>query len=369
MSKLNLNKLSDRVFVDGAAEEVRSVLEEHLQAGKSLTAEGYWLLLKTFPTKGKRPPELMQLVDELLAKLDTPSGDKLEAHRDGGSLLEELAERLLAARRWERCFELHERAYERGGKALSYRMHETLLKVAVKLDEKVLRKAFAMHLAMVKKEPGLAFFPAIKRASAKAKAALDALGEQLPTAPDTKAELAARIQELAAAGGAVGYDGQHYAKPRPIGAKRLATMTLGKKALPPTLAQWLAFDASWLPLFAHEGGFAIITLEAFFVRYAEDNGLSAAAGKEFARQQEHKLKAKTKVIELPASATQNKLLILDIVDAAGEMPVFSVEKEQAVPSYDTFGDFVLEYMHPRGSKPAAKRAKKPATKKATRKKR
>lgn len=106
-------------------------LRAHLDAGKSLNAEGYWWLLKSYDKKGKPPAEVMAVVDELLAALDTPAGKKLETHKSGGALLEELAEWLIQAKRWRESFALHERAFVRGRKDLSYRMHETMFKVAV----------------------------------------------------------------------------------------------------------------------------------------------------------------------------------------------------------------------------------------------
>lgn len=336
---LNLKALRKALFRERRAIEVREQLRAHLDSGKKLNAEGYWLLLATYEPKGKPPSELTKVVDGLLASFDTPAGKKLLAHRDRLKLLRVVGEHLLNARRWRDAFDTHVRYYELEP-SLAADMHADLLRSAMKLDDAALARAWSIHEKLAKKNRGWVDFPKLKRVVKRAEEKMASIDVE-SSEPDD--ELGALIASIREAGGARSWDGERFDRPKPMHEDAIRALRLGRRKPPESLARWLAFDASWLPLFDGDA-LAIVTLEAFFSDYAERMGMQRKAGKDFARAQRHALKPSTKVIVLPPSASQEKLFVVDRVDERGEMPVFAVEKEEAFPAYDDFGEFVVAYL-------------------------
>jgi hypothetical protein len=179
--------------------------------------------------------------------------------------------------------------------------------------------------------------------------------------PTTEDELDELINAIVAAGGkARGFDGARYANPKGLGKAELARLKRpGDKPLAPTMARWLAFDATWLPLFKRGKGheWNVTTVRDFFRAYAAELGLDPSVGDDLARGHDG-IGANSLVIVLPPSAKQDSLLAID-KSLRGETPIFIREKENLFLKWEEFGEFLVDYLKPdAGAKARAKKKAK-----------
>lgn len=137
--------------------------------------------------------------------------------------------------------------------------------------------------------------------------------------------------------------------PDPLSPAELEKLRLPNgKRLPPSLARWLRYDASWLGLFRDREKLEwnALRLRAFFRRYAESLGLDPAAGDSLVRGLPKGLTPETWVLVMPPSATQDHLLVLAKRRADGEYPMFVRDKEVLEESQESFAELVAASIRP-----------------------
>lgn len=344
---------------DGDATGVRQTLRAHLDAGGTLNAQGYAVLFSAYED-GAHDATLTQALDDVLATLDGAGGKRLLAHDDAGWMLGDMAARLLEAKRWDDTIRAMSGFYD-VVEGLADEEHFVLLEAAAHASADSAREALRIHQRVVKEKPWVMKQAKLKGAAQRAMKHAKTAKVPVQGPPSTAQLLEERIRAIEAAGGAAhGFDGARYADPHPLSAAAIQKLSLpNKKKLPASLRRWLAFDASWLPLFSKRTTFDVITLRDYFRAYAGSIGLGAGVADDLAAQQE-RLAPSTKIIMLPSSASQDHFLAIDITADSGEMPVFGQEKEETWEKYPSFGDYVVDYLTPATKKPATKRS---ATKK------
>jgi len=146
-----------------------------------------------------------------------------------------------------------------------------------------------------------------------------------------------------------------WSEPTPMPAEHLASLRAPNgKALPPALAAWLAFDASWLDLFDGAGRWRTTTARDFAVaeaaEVAEELGEEEFDDEAIFGMVEAILEGlpraaagKAPAVRLPDSASQAHILIFDVPDGDGEYPMWGYEKGELWIKYKNFGEFVAHW--------------------------
>jgi len=322
---------------------VRATLLEHLGSGKPLTAEGYRLLLATYENV-KPDKQLAPVLDDLVGIIEGPRGRALLKQSSGLGVLSRLARQLVQVQRWESAMRMHE-LYFAYQKSLPIDLTRSLFLVANRIGPEALARALVIHERVLKRRPAMDDITPIKIAATRARKTLAAAGLKAPGPPSVGNKLGALIAAIQASGGARGKDGQRFAKPKPLPAAALKKLTLpGGKALSPSIAQWLAFDASWLPLFSKGTAWNSVTLAEFLGAYAVSLGRSAALGVDYAKAHVDGTQPKTPVVVLPPLGKQDQLLVIDRVGKDGEVPVYARRGETIFLKHRSFGEYLVGYL-------------------------
>jgi hypothetical protein len=122
-------------------------------------------------------------------------------------------------------------------------------------------------------------------------------------------------------------------KPRPLAAAAIARLTLDGDPLPPSLARWLAYDASWLDLDGEDPELPALSI----VELAEDR--FPELGEAFVPFEEL-LPGKCFALPLANAEEQTAFLYVGKPDAQGEYPVFVIDIDDepaialAAPGFD-----------------------------------
>jgi hypothetical protein len=169
-------------------------------------------------------------------------------------------------------------------------------------------------------------------------------------------DVAALIERIKIKGrtGAYGWC-RGYGEPRPLEPAVLATLAApGGMALPPSLAAWLAYDASWLELFVdgQPPRWNLTSVRAFVETEVAE--IAAELGDyegwneadtiaDILAKMKNPALADAPAIQLPDSASQAHLLVFHAPRADGEVPVLGYEKEEFWPKYPSFGAFLAHY--------------------------
>lgn len=329
----------------GAA-ALRKAVYAHHAAGGPMDAAHYEVLFNTYMKYNnknsavglldKKPePKFLALVDECFSTIRGPKGKRFltgtgKAGWSRLGVLTTLGEVFLFLGRYADACEVFEHARKTVGltglttvlymRAAARSKDRELLENALQAFEKVKNEAYEYKREYEKNKK---LVKTLKSASGKAAA------PKKPTTPAGK--IAEVIRVLGEKKGKItSFDGDTHSKPKPMAAAKLAKLVL-PNGEPPSEAMraWLAFDATWVPLFDKKGGWDVTPLMKGRV-----DMMKLPAG----------VKKDTPAIELPGSASQDHLLAFGKKPKkGGDYPVLGYEKGEFWVKFPTFADFVSEY--------------------------